>query len=672
MAAYMGAITVVREGDMIQVQAIDPDPSAAVAEVNALVTAYNTLYDAEEGQAGDKRAEKLLSHREVLKSNLDRLRTDIEALAKGYGSDNLQNEHTSKEQQVQRMDTDIDDLQMRLSTAKRAGGGTATGGLPDNPTPEEWATVSRQMDQYVQQRDQIQEQVDELLATSAGSANQAVIDGRKRVQIKADQIARLSAQLRAARAAGQVFVAGPAATPGGPAAVPVAALEAQLADYQARRTKAYDEMLSIGQADLKIRDLQYKSNAVRQEYDNAERELDEMDVERTVSGRIHVISPGDKPLGPYKDTHLPLAAGGGLGGAVLGFGLIAGLAALDRRVRNPGEAESAAAGSVLGLLPRLPEDLSDPVQAATAAHCVNEVRTALQLWGRQGRRRVFAITSPAAGAGKTSLTLALGVSFAAAKLRTLIVDCDLVGCGLTTRADQIVTRRLGQVLLGRGVLTEAQLARALDKCRATGERLGEALVASGVLSAEELAQAIDDQSQQRVGIIDALHGTPLGLCTAEMGIPNLHLLSAGAATARDVPLLSSQAMSDLINELKRAFDVVLIDTGPILGSLEAQLVSAMADGVVMCVTKGVSRPLVGRAMAQLGTLNARVAGIVFNRASLGDVVIYGSQTTSTPMRSVPRDGYVPAPGDAGRASAFGPLAVAVAQCSPLTPGQPGR
>src|SRR5581483_6965786 len=120
---------------------------------------------------------------------------------------------------------------------------------------------------------------------------------------------------------------------------------------------------------------------------------------------------------------------------------------MDRRLRSPDQAERGRLHApMLGLLPRLPEDLSDPAQAALAAHCVHEVRTLLQIWSRRSRHRVFAITSPNPGAGKTSLTLALGASYATANLRTLVVDCDLIAGGLTRRVEAIVRRKLGQIL----------------------------------------------------------------------------------------------------------------------------------------------------------------------------------------------------------------------------------
>ena len=107
---------------------------------------------------------------------------------------------------------------------------------------------------------------------------------------------------------------------------------------------------------------------------------------------------------------------------------------LDGRFRYSDEANTDLGGiPLLGILPNLPDLLTDPSQAATAAHCVHQIRTILQITGHNTEKRVFTITSGSPGDGKTSLTLALGLSFAASGSRTLLVDGDMIGGGLTVR-----------------------------------------------------------------------------------------------------------------------------------------------------------------------------------------------------------------------------------------------
>jgi len=108
---------------------------------------------------------------------------------------------------------------------------------------------------------------------------------------------------------------------------------------------------------------------------------------------------------------------------------------------------------------------------------------------------------------------------------------------------------------------------------------------------------------------------------------------------------------------------VLIDTGPILGSLEAAVLAHEVDGVILTIARGQPAPLAAQAVRRLSTLEARCAGVVFNRAKLQDFQCSASTVSS-----------VPPPGPAPRTSrttklaqsvmGFGPLVRAVAATMP--------
>ncbi len=118
------------------------------------------------------------------------------------------------------------------------------------------------------------------------------------------------------------------------------------------------------------------------------------------------------------------------------------------------------------------------------------------------------------------------------------------------------------------------------------------------------------------------------------------------------------------------FDVILIDSGPILGSIEATPACAAADGVVLTVSRGQQRPLVEKAMQHLRSIGAKFAGVVFNRAQARD---FERSVSGMSLRSVHRQ-HDPVHGRGGHANgnggfrkatdagatAFGPVARAVA------------
>jgi len=279
---------------------------------------------------------------------------------------------------------------------------------------------------------------------------------------------------------------------------------------------------------------------------------------------------------------------------------------LDTRYRYSDEASSTEMQGVtlLGILPNLPDRLSDPEQAAIAAHCVHQIRTMLQINGGANvdgtDRRVFAMTSASPGDGKTSLTLALGLSYAACGTRTLLIDCDLVGAGLSTRMN---------VHAAEGVLEAIANRTMLEYVRTTD-------------------------------------------------IADVAILPVGSAHGYHASTLSPGALRRLIDEAKKHFDTILIDTGPILGSIEASLVCAAADGVVLAVSRGQSRPLVEKSLAHLNHIGARLAGVVFNRAQGND---FERSISGMSMRSVAAAGGKPngRPVSA-QGEAVGPVARAVA------------
>src|SRR6202012_5756077 len=97
-------------------------------------------------------------------------------------------------------------------------------------------------------------------------------------------------------------------------------------------------------------------------------------------------------------------------------------------------------------------------------------------------------------------------------------------------------------------------------------------------------------------------------------IENLTVLPAGNTDLHTAGSFSPSAVRKVMNDAKKNFDIVLVDTGPVLGSIETSSVGAHSDGVIVVVSRGQQRPLVERSVAQLRMVGARVLGIVFNRA----------------------------------------------------------
>ena len=98
---------------------------------------------------------------------------------------------------------------------------------------------------------------------------------------------------------------------------------------------------------------------------------------------------------------------------------------------------------------------------------------------------------------------------------------------------------------------------------------------------------------------------------------NLFLLPSGKHPPNPSEIMGSKGMSFLISYLKKKYDIVIIDTPPILPASDAILLAPQTDGVVLMVKAGLlSRALIKKAVEQLWLAKANLLGIVLNRLDI--------------------------------------------------------
>src|SRR5205814_1023609 len=120
------------------------------------------------------------------------------------------------------------------------------------------------------------------------------------------------------------------------------------------------------------------------------------------------------------------------------------------------------------------------------------------------------------------------------------------------------------------------------------------------------------------GILEAMTTGNLLNYVRSTDVADLSILPVGLAQLHHAGIFSPAAVRRLVNEAKKHFEIVLIDTGPILGSIEATPVAAAVEGVILTVARLQQRPMVEKALEHLRSIGARVAGVVFNRAQAKD------------------------------------------------------
>jgi Mrp family chromosome partitioning ATPase len=350
----------------------------------------------------------------------------------------------------------------------------------------------------------------------------------------------------------------------------------------------------------------------------------------------------------------------------------------DRRFKNTEDVGSGLSRvRLLGLMPALPADLSDPQGREVAAHSVHQIRTLLQIGSVRDRGNSICITGPGVGTGKTTLALALGLSFGNSGSRTLLVDADLTGKGLTRSVGRMLLAHLRRIADGPAsqVTPDAASGGACDRLQTLDpfghvtvaregstpddvvgvlarvvERLGVAAASSAgfvtqtfavadLLFAGEVRAEVNARLEQVVGAAAAKAGVPAPRPLRPVELRSDHaefngdpieryLYPTGTDALRFLPLrglgsgavISPAAVARILDRVQREFDVALIDTGPVLGAVETPMVAANSDKVLLVVSPGDDRSDAERAVAHMEAVGAKMAGVVFNRAGTKDVI----------------------------------------------------
>jgi len=544
-----------------------------------------------------------------LNNDLRSKRQQIAAITDAYGTQNVNALYQAKFDQVLKLQAAMADLQLDMTLAV-AGQTQAAEPL----AVEQLSLSDPVLAELIRARDQLDAKLIAL-------RSQNLLSEHKEVAAAMAELGRLNTKLSeridALRALPQAGLAGARAQSGGPLDPRI--LQVQLAEVSKMLEQSRKQMLDLSAACAQVAVLKEEIEAIQRQLSQTRERIDQLNIESRVGGRISVLGDAHRPLEPYQDPRRRRSVLGGMGGTALAFMIVLMHGLADRRLRHAEELRLRLnTDQILGLLPQLP-DVSDPQQTALVSHAVHHIRTMLHLRTQLpgGQTPVFAITSPLAGAGKTSLSLGLGFSFASTGCRTLLIDCDLIGGGLTWRTRSLLRRRLGRILVAQRVISEAQLKSALSQSVNRTQRLGQRLIEMGHATATQVDEALRLQSLPPAGLVEALRGAPLQRCLTRTEVPGLWLLPLGNARPVVAASLSPGAVARLLGEVRKHFDVVIIDTGPLPGGLEASVVCAQADGVVLIVARGQPASAVQQSLRHLRSLNARLCGIVFNRAPAG-------------------------------------------------------
>jgi capsular exopolysaccharide synthesis family protein len=311
-------------------------------------------------------------------------------------------------------------------------------------------------------------------------------------------------------------------------------------------------------------------------YESALQKVKEAGVAAVIrASNIRVISEAKRPIHPYKPRPMLNTAMGLMAGLFLGFVFVFVRESTDRRLRSPGDVSAFLNIPELGAIPSARLEPVRPtsrrkdwidIEPESNLHrglfgkrsrkaklemvsCENEssamaesFRSALaSLWfvGQNGKRpRVFVLTSPHAGEGKTTLTSNLGIALANTNRRVLLIDGDI-------RRPRLHTIFNVDNAWGLGNLLE-------DDC------------------------PIEDYNFEDIVV--------------KTSVPGLYILPAGNGDVNVSSLRFHERLTDLLLRFRLEFHAVLIDTPPMLEFSDARVLGRLSDGVIMVVrASGTSR-----------------------------------------------------------------------------------
>jgi Mrp family chromosome partitioning ATPase len=548
-----------RAQEIIRLSYEHVDPIVSQTIVSSVLDAYIQKYG-KEGSIKNPGVLNVLKEREnELRGAIDRNSRRIDEIVRQYNTENL--EPLIEESSLTLRTLQSEKAQIEKYLENLAADDGAERFIPE--TPEEAALRDTRMQTLVEQRDALIENRTQMMVAEGLRAEHRDV---RRVTSMIENIERSIDERMQQLRSGEnlvLFDEEGNALPSEPILRSrKAQLKNEIASAQERSSVVFNASLELN----RLREDQTNRTAslaqVEQRLTMIETES-ALEDNSSINGKISIAQPATRARAPTSDPRIKMAGAGFVGLGSVPVFVILVLGYLSHRVNySDDEVLTGAKAGIVGMLPDLGNSLEDQELASASAFAVHQIRSQLQIKSADEGSRVYGVTSPAPGDGKTSLIIAMGLSFAESGSRTLLLDLDFIGRGLSVHFGH-------------------------SRAPSLADRLGET---------DEVAELIQDTE-----------------------FPGLSILPAGYGDDLRVSKLSPKSVESLLAPLKERFDTILIDTGPILGSVEAAFISPQADGVLLVVGRGQFKPLIKKAIDQIHAVDGTIAATIFNRASMHEI-----------------------------------------------------
>lgn len=327
------------------------------------------------------------------------------------------------------------------------------------------------------------------------------------------------------------------------------------------------EMVHLDQAEASIGQVAQRLQANQDLYQNLlKRYTEAVALRDNQQPDARIISPAQIPLGPSYPNFPRVIALSFVGSASLAVFLLVIAERLRQKLDTVEDVERQVGLQVIGAIPDLPRlqrlasapgDYIQREPLSEFGGAFQRLRALLTLSNNRVIPRTVLVTSGSAGEGKTTIAVCLGIASVSSGQRVLIVDCDFA---------------------------RPQVHRMVDV-------------------------------KNDMGLTDILKGTaPLETTITHAAGYRLSILTIGRSREGAIDLLNSERMERLLAELKAIFDIIILDSAPVLEVSNALILGGLAEKTILVTRREwTTHRKASYAAKQLHLYGADIAGVVFNR-----------------------------------------------------------